>query len=109
MNNYDLQAAEGDDGFGDAPLSPRKSTAFSSKITGILSAPFSDSELREALKTLDERRIENSAESRRRLRLDAQKDLIECNGDVIKDFGQVAEVRSFCTPRTAQAEDDHSN
>jgi hypothetical protein len=49
-------------------------------------------EIRDALETLDARGVQNTAETRRQLRLDVQKDVIECNGEIIKDFGQVAEV-----------------
>ena len=72
---------------------PPRSTALSNKLTSILSTSFADSEIRETLKTLDLRYIQNTAETRRNLRLDIQKEVIECNGDIIKDFGQVAEVR----------------
>ncbi len=72
---------------------PQRSTALANKITSVLSASYADSEIRDALRTLDERKVRNSAETRRRLRLDAQKEVIERNGDVIQDFGQVAEVR----------------
>ena len=69
----------------------QKSNAFSNKVTSILSTPFADSDLREALRILDERSIQNTAQTRRRLRLDVQKEVIDCNGDIVKDFGQVAD------------------
>ena len=69
-----------------------KSNALSNKLTSILSTSFADGEIREALRILDERHTQNTEETRRRLRQDAQKRVIECNGDIIKDFGQVAEV-----------------
>ena len=72
---------------------PQRSTALSNKLTSILSTSFADGEIREALKTLDIRNIRNTADTRRNLRLDIQKEVIDCNGDIIKDFGQVAEVR----------------
>lgn len=65
----------------------------SNKISTVLSASYADSEIREALRTLDEKSIKNSAETRRKLRLDVQKEVIERNGDIIKDFGHIAEVR----------------
>lgn len=40
---------------------------------------------------LDERGLQNSAETRRNLRLDVQEELIQCNGEVVRDFGKVAE------------------
>lgn len=69
-----------------------KSNALQSRITSVLSASYADLEIRDALEMLDARHVHNTAETRRNLRLDAQKELIECNGDVIRDFGQVAEV-----------------
>ncbi|KAK8206924.1 Golgi transport complex subunit 6 [Zalaria obscura] len=68
-----------------------KSNALQSRITSVLSASYADLEIRDALHTLDARQIHNTADTRRNLRLDAQKELIECNGEVIRDFGQVAE------------------
>ena len=69
-----------------------KSNALSNKLTSILSTSFADGEIREALRILDERHTQNTEETRRRLRQDTQKKVIECNGDIIRDFGQVAEV-----------------
>lgn len=78
------------------PLSqPQRSNALSNKITSVLASSFTDGEFRESLHNLNEQRIQNTAEARRRLRLDAQKEVIDCNEDVVRDFGQVAEVRSF--------------
>ncbi|KAL2045585.1 hypothetical protein N7G274_002013 [Stereocaulon virgatum] len=79
-----------DDKFTAVPA-PQKSNALSNKISTVLSASYADSEIREAVRTLDERNIQNSAETRRKLRLDVQKEVIERNGDIIKDFGHVAE------------------
>lgn len=78
---------------------PQRSNALSNKITSVLSASYADLEIREALRTLDEKGIQNTAEARRRLRLDVQREVIECNGEIIKEFGLVAEVcsnRKFC-------------
>ena len=71
---------------------PQRTTALSNKITGVLSTSFADSEIQEALKSLDQRNVQNTAEARRHLRLDVQKDVIDCNSDIIRDFGKVAEV-----------------
>lgn len=92
--DFDLNALSTD--YEDAATSstyPQKSHVLSNRLTSILSTSFADGEIREALRILDEKKIENSQEARRWFRLDAQKEVIECNGDVIKDFGQVAEVR----------------
>ena len=72
---------------------PQKSNAISNKLSKILSASYADSEIRDALHTLDAKGIRNSAETRRKLRLDAQKEVIQRNGTVVHEFGHVAEVR----------------
>ncbi|KAF3031732.1 Golgi transport complex subunit 6 [Didymella heteroderae] len=82
---------------GFSPASPQVGTgsrgvnALSSRITSVLSASYADLEIRGALETLDERNIQNTAETRRQIRLDVQKEVIECNGEIVKDFGEVAE------------------
>jgi hypothetical protein len=70
----------------------RGANALSSRITSVLSASYADLEIRDALETLDARGVQNTAETRRQIRLDVQKEVIECNGEIVKDFGQVAEV-----------------
>ena len=72
---------------------PQKSNAISNKLSSILSASYADSEIRDALHTLDEKGIRNTADTRRKLRLDAQKEVIQRNGAVVQEFGHVAEVR----------------
>lgn len=67
----------------------------SSKVTSVLSTSYSDTEFRDALALLDERGIKNDAETRRRIRLDLQKEVIDSNGEVISEFGRVAEVYVF--------------
>jgi hypothetical protein len=69
-----------------------RSSALSSRITSVLSASYADLDLRDALETLDARAFENTQESRRNLRLDLQQEVILCNGEIVRDFGQVAEV-----------------
>jgi hypothetical protein len=87
-----------------SPASPQVGTtsrgvnALSSRITSVLSASYADLEIRGALETIDERKIQNTAETRRQIRLDVQREVIECNGEIVKDFGQVAEVCVFCLP-----------
>lgn len=81
-----------------SPASPapgvpsRGSNALSARITSVLSASYADLEIRDALETLDARGVQNTAETRRQIRLDVLKEVIQCNGEVVKDFGQVAEV-----------------
>ncbi|EPE03662.1 component of oligomeric golgi family complex 6 [Ophiostoma piceae UAMH 11346] len=62
-----------------------------SKITSVLSASYADAEFRDSLGLLDGRNAQNNAETRRRLRLDVQKEVIDSNGEVIAEFGRVAE------------------
>lgn len=69
-----------------------RASALSNKLTSVLSTSYTDPEIRDALQTLDKRGLKNSAETRRRLRLNLQKEVIEYNGDIIEDFGVVAEV-----------------
>lgn len=82
-------------------LSPRLPSAsgfkgignpLTSKVTSVLSASYTDAEFRDSLSLLDERGIHNNAETRRRLRLDVQKEVIDSNGEVIAEFGRVADV-----------------
>ena len=83
-----------DEKFGSDTNSNRTS-APSSRITSVLSASYADADLREALRNLDRQHLQNSAETRRRFRLDVQKDVIQRNGDIIRDFAPVAEVRAL--------------
>lgn len=79
-------------------LSSGRSNAFMNKLTSILSGLYADSDIRAALEILDSRSLKNDAETRRRLRLDTQKEVIDCNGSVVHDFGKVAEVGSSLWP-----------
>ena len=81
----------------EGPLSPTSPQAIrnnplSAKVTSVLSASYADSDIRDALALLDIQNLENSSETRRQLRLDVQKEVIESNGDIIREFGHVAEV-----------------
>ncbi|SPO01311.1 related to Conserved oligomeric Golgi complex subunit 6 [Cephalotrichum gorgonifer] len=64
---------------------------FSSKVNGVLATSYADSEFREVLSMVDERGLENSSELRRQIRLQLQKEVIESNGEIIREFGHVAE------------------
>lgn len=64
----------------------------SSKVTSVLSASYADTEFRESLALLDERGVQSTAETRRQLRLDLQKEVIESNGEIIDEFAKVAQV-----------------
>ncbi|KAI9723648.1 MAG: hypothetical protein M1812_000948 [Candelaria pacifica] len=79
-----------------APLSPSvgggpRSSALSNKLISVLSTSYADLEIRDALETLDARGIANTQGTRRNLKLDVQKEVIDCNGEIVRDFGQVAE------------------
>lgn len=97
-NQFTNELSEDIDGNLAVSAAPQRSTALTSKLTSVLSASYADSDIREALRTLDERHIKNTGETRRRIRLDAQKEVIERNNEVIQDFGQVAEVRRVLCP-----------
>lgn len=82
-----------------SPASPSLSKAaspLSSKVTGVLSASYADTEFRESLALLDERNVCSTAETRRHLRLDLQKEVIDSNGEIIDEFAKVAQVRHKC-------------
>lgn len=103
MTGYFAVADSSTDGFnatspigGGANAAPR-STALSNRLTSVLSASYADSDIRDALATLDQRGVKNTAEKRRQLRLDIQKEVLDCNGEIVADFGKVAEVgKSAC-------------
>ncbi len=92
---------------GTAPASPavgtasRGANALSTRITSVLSASYADLEIRDAIETLDAREVQNTAETRRQIRLQVQKEVIQCNGEIVKDFGEVAEVRKIVCPMKA--------
>ncbi|KAL8722775.1 MAG: hypothetical protein Q9225_000786 [Loekoesia sp. 1 TL-2023] len=69
----------------------QRNNALSNRLSGVLSVSYADSEIREALRLLDSKNVKNTPDLRRRLRLDLQREVITCNGSIVKDFGQVAE------------------
>lgn len=70
----------------------QRSNALANKLSSVLSVSYADSEIRDALHFLDSNNTENTPDLRRKLRWDLQKEVIRCNGSIVKDFGQVAEV-----------------
>ncbi|KAL8841332.1 MAG: hypothetical protein Q9170_000962 [Blastenia crenularia] len=72
-------------------LTSQRSNALSNKLTGVLSASYADSEIRDSLHFLDLKNVQNTPDLRRKLRQDLQKEVIDCNGSIVKEFGQVAE------------------
>lgn len=80
-----------------SPQSPsftKGTNPLSSKVTTVLSSSYADAEFRESLALLDVRRVHSTPETRRQLRLDLQKEVIESNGEIINEFAKVAQVRS---------------
>ncbi|OJD32690.1 component of oligomeric golgi complex 6 [Diplodia corticola] len=79
--------------FSDAALggSSQRASALSTRISSVLSASYADLEIRDALETLDAGGLKNTQDMRRQLRLDVQREVIRCNGDIVQDFGRVAE------------------
>ena len=72
--------------------SAQRSTALSNKLASVLSASYADLGIRDALGILDDRKLQNTTVTRRQLRLDVQREIIECNGEIIREFGDVADV-----------------
>lgn len=81
-------------------LAAKTGNPLSSKATTVLSSSYADTEFRDALALLDERGVLNTAETRRQLRLDVQKEVIDSNGEIIDEFAKVAEVGRHNTPST---------
>lgn len=77
-------------------LSPKRTNALSTKLTSVLSSSYTDYEIRDALRILDQRGITNDEDTRRNLKAYAQKEVIDCNAKIVDDFGKVAEVGSPC-------------
>ena len=71
---------------------PLRPNALSTKMSSMMSASYADFDVRDALEVLDQRGIDNSPETRRQLRLDVEKEVIDCNGEIIQEFGLVAKV-----------------
>lgn len=79
------------------PTSLRSHNPLTSKVTTVLSTSYVDSEFRDALQLLDGRSLKNTPETRRQLRLELQKEVIDSNGEIVFQFGRVADV-SFLDP-----------
>ena len=71
------------------------SNPLASKISTVLSSSYADLEIRQALHILDSRGVSNTPDTRRNLRLDVQREIIQSNADIVDDFGHVADV---CAP-----------
>ena len=75
-----------------SPGPPKASNALSSKVATVLASSYADADFRDALALLDGRAVQNCAETRRQLRLDLQREVIDSNGEIVDEFGRVAEV-----------------
>ena len=91
--SQDLSPGYDDDKTGD--LSTSRSSALANKLTGVLSVSYADSEIRDSLRLLDLKDVQNTPDLRRKLRQDLQKDVIDCNSSIVQEFGHVAEVGSL--------------
>ncbi|KAI4105548.1 MAG: hypothetical protein LQ339_003391 [Xanthoria mediterranea] len=69
----------------------QRSVALSNKLSGVLSVSYADSEIRDALHLLDLKNVQNTPDLRRSIRSNLQKDVIDCNSSIVREFGQVAE------------------
>ena len=89
-----------------SPLSPpvstpgatHRSNALTNRVSSVLSASYADTDIRDALETLSLRGVHNTPETRRQLRLDVQEEVINCNAEIVRDFGKVAEVSMAFLP-----------
>ena len=95
MDDHYYEVGELANDYGDGTLSlslPQKPNTLSHKLTSILSTSFADADLRDALRILDAKSVRNSPGVRRHLRLDAQREVIDQNAEIITSFGDVADV-----------------
>lgn len=83
---------------------PRGISTITSKISHLASTPYTDSEFAEGLQLLDGRDTQSTADARRQLRLNVQKEVIDTNGDVLDSFSKVAQV-SKNTPKVGTEAD----
>lgn len=94
-----MMTSESSLSLGSVPQTPTTASAFkgpnpfSSKVTTVLATSYADSEFRGALSLIDDRGHTNSAATRRQVRLQLQKEVIDSNGNIIVEFGRVADVR----------------
>lgn len=62
------------------------------RLSSILSASYSDAEIRNSLQVLDSRFTANSPDSRRQLRVEVQAEVIQSNARIVQEFSKIAEV-----------------
>ena len=82
--------------------SSRRTNGLSNKLTSVLSYSYADPETRHALNLIDGRGLRNVEETRRGLKYDAQKEVVDSNVAILHDFTRVAEVCTFFTDRRSE-------
>lgn len=92
LNGIDSPITSGGAAADGLPSTKRSTNALSTKLTSVLSSSYADYEIRDALRLLDERGVRNDEDTRRDLKANAQKEVIDCNAMIVDDFGKVAEV-----------------
>ncbi|KAF1809000.1 oligomeric complex COG6 [Eremomyces bilateralis CBS 781.70] len=83
------ESASTDATLAEGPSFPRGSTV-SSRISNILSVSYADQAIRDALQTLQSRGASDYNQVRRHFYHDVQKETIQCNAEVVQDFGKIA-------------------
>lgn len=74
--------------------SSKAANPLTSRVTSVLSTSYTDTEFRDSLLLLDSRQTQNDGQTRRRFRLDLQKEVMDKDGEIIDEFGHIAEVMS---------------
>lgn len=77
------------------PSSSQRPNALLNKVANVLAASYADSDIRDALRILDSKQVQNTPQIRRSLRLDIQNEVLQCNSGIITEFGLLAQVRPF--------------
>lgn len=78
--------------YDNSSASNRGQYLLASKVNSILSISFADSDIKDALCILDTRGLNNTNATRRQLRYNIQKEVIESNGVIIEELGHVSAV-----------------
>lgn len=73
-------------------MADERTSALANKLHSALAASYYDPDIRGTLDTLDARGLENTPETRRGLRLRVQREVLENDGQIVRDFGMVAAV-----------------
>lgn len=68
------------------------------RLSSVLSASYSDAEIRNALQVLDSRFTHNSPDFRRQLRVDVQAEVIHSNTHIVREFSKISKVLAMPKP-----------